>query len=107
MCYGCYEEAGKPTIVTDAIRQCAALIKRLYAMPSGCAGGNCHIVTDDWNLEDHSIKFCSGQVDAGGWVDRTDPEQLKIERQILDLMAPMSEAERASALGLEAGYFTL
>ena len=110
MCFGCYEDAGKPVIVTPATRRVAALCKRLYEL-SG-VGGNCHIVTDDWNLQDSGIAFCRQQVaNGGGGDERTgqrhndDPKQLAVERELLELMAPMSEAERASALALWAGYF--
>lgn len=52
MCYGCYEEAGKPAIVNDKIKKAAELVKNLYKQDGCGAGGYAHIVTDDWNLED-------------------------------------------------------
>ena len=33
------------------------LISALYNLPGCSTGGLCHIVTDDYNLEDHHIKF--------------------------------------------------
>lgn len=108
MCRDCYEEYGEPVIVTDATKRAAALIKRLYDEFAPC-GGNLHIVTDDWNIEDSNIAFCrrlvtnGGKLDDGRPVDE-DPRQLKLEAEILDLIEPMSEDERASALGLWKGY---
>lgn len=112
MCYGCYEEYGSPAIVTDATKRVAELCGQLYEIAP--VGGNCHIVTDDWNLEDSHIEFCRQQVANGGWPDELtgenynyDPAQLAIERELLELMAPMSEAERASALGIWDGFVKL
>lgn len=110
MCYGCYEEYGKPELVTPEIRRASELCRQLYEF--SCVGGNCHIVTDDWNLEDHHIAFCVDQVAAGGWFDeRTgethndDPAQLAVEKELLNLLLPMSIAERASALAMWDEFF--
>jgi len=50
MCKGCWEEAGSPAIINTKTRAVAKLIDDVYSY-SG-AGGNAHIVVDDWNLED-------------------------------------------------------
>lgn len=111
MCSGCYEEAGSPRIDTPQIRRVVKLCEQLYAFAP--VGGNCHIVTDDWNIEDSHIEYCQRQVAEGGWLDwrtgkhyNNNPAQLAIEKELLDLMRPMSEAERASALGMMWGYFS-
>lgn len=110
MCEGCYYEYGAPKLITAEIARAADLVSQLYEIAP--VGGNCHIVTDDWNLEDSDIEFCQRQVANGGWFDErtqtqynNDPSQLAIEGELLELMRAMSLAERASALGLEAGYF--
>lgn len=109
MCYGCWEEMGKPSDVTPEIDRAAALVRRLYDLPEGAAGGNLHIVTDDWNLEDEHVLWCRDQVVriASGKVeefDFTDPQQIAVERELIDLLMPMTEAQRGTVLALEAGY---
>ena len=56
MCENCYIEEGSPKIVTPYIMDAVNKIKILYATESGELGGYGHIVFDDWNLEDHSIR---------------------------------------------------
>lgn len=108
MCRGCYEEYGEPVIVTEATKRAAVLIKQLYDEFAPC-GGNLHIVTDDWNIEDDNLAFCRRLVSNGGRLDDgtvvdDDPKQLKLEAEILDLLEPMSEDDRASALAIWEGY---
>ncbi len=38
-----------------------ALIAAYYAMPNNGAGGYCHIVLDDYNLNDDCVRFCLGE----------------------------------------------
>ena len=56
MCFGCYEEFGKPTIINNRTERAAFLIEKVYEY--SLVGGNCHIVTDDWNIDDDSIFWC-------------------------------------------------
>lgn len=108
MCYGCWDEAGKPSAVTPAIEASAALVKRLYDKFS-CVGGNLHIVTDDWNLENGDLAFCRDQVNdvqqgqPGKYAD-TSPFQVELETSILDAMEAMSEQERYVVLALADGF---
>jgi len=44
MCYGCYEEAGKPAIVNYKTKKAAELIKDLYEQDGCGVGGYAHIV---------------------------------------------------------------
>lgn len=110
MCEGCYEDYGRPAIITDRTLMAADLVGQVYGF-SG-AGGNLHIVLDDWNIEDDNLDFCSKQIDAGGYYDskypdeRDTPEQLAVERRCCDAFMRMSIAERASALALHDGYLT-
>jgi len=112
MCRGCYEEYGEPTIDNDKVRRAADLIAKIYEAPGGGAGGNCHIVVDDWNLEDHNVEFCLGEVahklaGFGDREDKCDPDTLRIEDEFLRLFIAMSEPERASALGLHDQYWSV
>ena len=65
------------TLVKDTV----AKIRELYEIHG--AGGNCHIVTDDGNLEDSNIMFCLESEDL-----------LDIERDILEAMLTMSKTQR-------------
>lgn len=103
MCYGCWEEYGKPTRVTPAIVETATLVEKLYASPGGGVGGNLHIVTDDWNLEDDNLAHCAER-NSFPEDGRDNPITLKIEKDIIDAMRLMTEAERATVLALESGF---
>lgn len=97
MCYSCWEGYGSPTSDNPQIRECAKLIDDLYNYPEGGVGGNLHIITDDWNIDDEHIQFCQDQVDKN---DYDIPYgQLATEKRILELMTPMLIDERASVLG--------
>lgn len=122
MCYGCWEEAGKPTIDTPAVRAAAAAIAEVYE--HSCVGGNLHVVLDDWNLEDGNLEFCDGCIQGAGQMplepdahemhhqynerkaaDPDPPDQLAAERRCHDLLKPLTEDERASALALHEGFW--
>lgn len=120
MCYGCWEEAGKPVIDTPEVHAAAALVHELYEHPRCGVGGNLHIVTDDWNLEDGSLAFCAAQVARGGHPEDPDhsvwytkhklddpdtPDQLQLEQRCLDALTALPEEARNSALALEHGFW--
>ncbi len=44
----------------------AALIRAYYEKPGNGAGGNCHLVLDDGNLENGFIEICLEQCKADG-----------------------------------------
>lgn len=100
MCYSCYEEYGKPAIVTDEIRQAAKLIEKVYDF-SG-VGGHLHIVLDDWNISDDSLDFCDRHIDAEGY----DCPQGQIEAELacLNAFRKLSISHRAAALALHEGF---
>lgn len=107
MCYGCWQEYGSPKLSNERIDRAATLVDELYEF--SCVGGNCHIVTDDWNLEDSHVAYCIKQVEAGGWSepgfkDPDPPEQLAIETELLGLLKAMSMEERASVLAKAREY---
>jgi len=88
MCEGCWEEHGSPKIDNAKVRAAARLVRRLYeTFPTG---GNLHIITDDWNISDRDIEFCSG------FKSEMKPDELAC----LNAFSEMTKAERASALGL-------
>lgn len=96
MCWGCWEEAGKPAMVTPAILAAVASVKRVFDLH--CMGGNLHIVIDDWNLEDDHLAFCRGEVARGLSGNSHDSPLRAAEMDCLNLLEPMSEQERASVL---------
>jgi hypothetical protein len=97
MCYGCWEEAGKPQINTPAVREAARLAEVVYE--HSCVGGNLHITLDDWNVEDSSLEFCRGSIRDN--VNEGDAEQLAAELACLEAFAKLTVEERYSALALQ------
>ena len=102
MCRGCWEEAGKPAMVTPAIFAAVASVKRVFDLH--CMGGNLHIVIDDWNLEDDHLAFCRSAVSRGLRGDWPDLPLLASEMDCLNHLEPMSEQERASVLARYSGF---
>lgn len=109
MCYECWMDLGKPRMRTPQIERCAGLVRKLYECSP--VGGNLHIITDDWNLEDEHIEMCREYMAAipeGAETEYQDAEdyakQLRIEREIINLMTPMNEEERGAVLALQDGF---
>ena len=100
MCYSCYLEDGAPSIITEATRNAAAAIERLYEVHP--VGGFLHIVVDDDNTDDDDVDFCLAAMDSGD-VDRP-PSQ--IEREVGVMLRAMTKDERISALAIHRGYLT-
>lgn len=82
MCMGCYIEAGSPKPTADAIR--VGLLLR----PVNPFGG-CHIVREDWNVDDDSIDFCM-----------TYPDTTDDERVVLTELKALSEEQRSAAMAV-------
>lgn len=101
MCYGCYEEEDKPTIINEKTLAAAAAVKKIYGYNP--VGSNLHIVTDDWNLEDDNVEFCLKQIQTENFWKLT-PEELLHEEATAKLLLSMSVPERASALALWEGW---
>lgn len=101
MCYGCYEEEGKPALLTDKTRAAAALIKELYL--SHVVGGYLHIVTDDMNCEQDHIDSCIKNMDktGGRWLDY---EPTDIERRCGAALQDMTDEERISSIAIWEGW---
>lgn len=103
MCYGCYLKAGEPAIINDATRAAAALVAKVYEF--SMVGGNAHIVVDDWNLEDHNIRWCLDTALVENFHEASD-EQLSAERGCLEALLALNPAERASAMALHDGFIS-
>lgn len=67
------------------------LIEVLYSIPSGCAGGCCHIVTDDDNIEDDDIKWVINYCETDG-KNRPDAKLSKI---ICEYLLELNYEQRA------------
>lgn len=92
MCYGCWEEVGKP-LPTDAARACLPLLEALE--DESCTGGNLHIVTDDFNTDDDCLTWC-----------RDNSEFTPVEQAVFDAFMPLSPEQRTAALALRDGFVT-
>lgn len=95
MCYGCYEEAGKPRVVTPETAKAAGLISMLNEF------GPLHIIVSDWNLEDDNIAFCSGEEQTERYWSGPMSDN---DRALLRLLRTMTLEERVSAMALANGY---
>ena len=103
MCENCYIEEGSPKIVTPYIMDAVNKIKILYATESGELGGYGHIVFDDWNLEDHSIR---SSIDSAFNCEYKKLEASKWEAvNALVAIYRLSEQERYSAMAIVDGFF--
>lgn len=97
-------------IRNDRTIRAAALVKKLYEFPEGGVGGHCHIVTDDYNLEDENIDFCLGELHPDRQRDydfldpMNNPGMIEIERELLTLMRAMNMEERKSVLAIRDEY---
>lgn len=126
MCYGCWEKAGKPQMDTPLVRAAADAVAALYDHEDCGAGGNLHIVTDDWNVDDDSLAFCLYCIEHAGQMPLDDtapeihkryneqrrlspdaPSKLAVERACHDALARLTEDERYAALALEHGLWSV
>jgi len=99
MCKGCYENYGSPEIFNSEIFAVSVLIDVLYKFDGGESGGNLHIQLDDWNLDDCHFEAFEE------WSEYGTIDQPVLERRIFDMMKKMSVRDRASALGLQEGFW--
>lgn len=101
MCYGCYKEYGEPAIINARTQAAAKLADAVYEF--NCVGGNCHIVLDDFNIEDSHIDWCLDEGLKTNIHDH-DNEQLEIEKNCLIAFKVLTVKERASALAIHQGW---
>lgn len=83
------------------------LFKAVYDQPRGGAGGNLHIVLDDWNIEDESIHYCMDTTKVERYFDgELDTTLTDIERRCAEHLLTMTMEERAAALAKFDGYLS-
>lgn len=92
MCIECWENYGRPKIVSPKTISAALAVRKLYV--GAPTGGAMHIVTNDWNLEDDSIEYCRSKAEKGS----------EDEKKVFSAFISMSFKERASALALSCGF---
>ncbi len=106
MCYGCWDEYGKPDIVNEKTEAALALVRQVYEAPRGGAGGHLHIVLDDWNLENSSIEYCQQGHSSPDWHGPPMHWELtEVEAQCAKAFLSMTMAERASTLAKYDEFF--
>lgn len=82
----------------EAIKKATDLIRKVYLLPGGEAGGPLHIVLDDYNVEKHHIKWCLDHLYDDGY---EYSEELKLVcKELAKLMLTMTEEECLKALGI-------
>jgi len=104
MCYGCYEEAGKPAIVNERTKKAAELIEEVYEQYDCGTGGYAHIVVDDWNLDDSSIDFCINAANEGDYDISENGKQACLN--CLNYLKELSEDERYSTMAINDKFLT-
>lgn len=89
MCYGCWTELGKPSMLFHRKEQVIEAIKNVYK--SSLVGGNMHVQLHDWNLGDEFFEKEELEI-------FTNSSDVEADRKCYALMQPIAEDERASAL---------
>jgi hypothetical protein len=85
---GCWEDEGRPWRLTPAVERWAPVFREVDPF------GECHIVVEDWNLDDDCIRYCLGRA--------TD----HVERGLCEALLAMDEGERwATAILAEQPNF--
>ncbi len=74
----------------ELITETKDLIAAVYKYNS--VGANCHIVIDDDNYDDDSIRFCLDSLAEN--IHESTPEQIEIERKLLNNLLILTENER-------------
>lgn len=102
MCYACWTEEGQPKIVSEKTRRAASLIGEVYRHRG--AGGNLHIVVDDWNHEEENVQWCLERILEN---TNNDPEeQIKAEKECAEFLLTLTDEERLSALAIHDKLLT-
>ncbi len=82
----------------ERIRYAKTLVKQIYE--ANGVGGNCHIVLDDTNIEDHHIQWTL-DVAIPENSHEMSPQLLAVEREVMLLFASLTEPQRAAVLDKE------
>jgi hypothetical protein len=98
MCIDCWLDYEDSKVINDKVTTAVKLINELYDYHS--AGGNLHVVLDDWNLD--SIETCKNFID-----NEQDPIKKEIELRVYNHISNITENELASALALKSSFITI
>lgn len=90
MCVHCYDAYGRPAVRSERALAAIPLIEAVFDENS--VGGELHVVLDDWNLEDASLRL-------GGL---REPNEAEVA--CLAALQDMTLAERATALAIFDGF---
>lgn len=102
MCYDCYKKYGKPAIVNGKTLRAAKLTEMVYKFAS--SGGLCHIVIDDFNLDDDDVEFCLTNIKNKENGDEFTEEEYAIQQECMEAYLELTINERASALAIYEGW---
>ena len=101
MCQSCWVDAGCPNMDTPGIRAALPVLKE-YEEVCG-SGGACHIIVDDWNVEDSHLIWCGSE--KGGRRFSEGQEERAVTDRLIEAMMPLSVPERYSLLALDEGLW--
>lgn len=94
---------------TKEMLECAGYITALYGNPAGDTGGPLHVVVDDNNVDDENLAFGRKNIEEWGEYedDKERMEKCKVlGGWILDLLEPLTPAERSVTIELGCGSLT-
>lgn len=97
---GCWETAGKPSVINPKTIEAAKLIDDVYEETH--AGGYLHVAVDDWNLEDHSLAFCKNCVEENS--EAYTEESIEAQTKCLNALTLLTTEERYSAMAIHNGF---
>jgi len=89
VCEGCWREYGSPREINARVLEASRLAEKCDEY------GPLHILIDDWNLENDHFPFLRAEAEKVGAKD---------DLALLDMLAPMSEDERATVLAIREGF---
>lgn len=77
------------------------LAKIIYIAPDGSVGGDLHIILDDGNIDNNAIRFCWKHANETPFMSG---EWLSAEKELLQLLASMTLAERIAVVSAIYGW---
>ena len=81
----------------EQIKKVADIVDAIYRFNS--VGGNCHIVIDDYNIDDGSIDWCLKHGLSSN-VHKHPEKHLKIEKEFLEAFRELSISNREKVLNI-------
>lgn len=92
MCINCWKAYGSHKIKNSKVEHLISAIENVLGY--NLAGGNLHIVIDDWNIEDEYIQWCADNAIP----QEENHEQRIAEEECAQLFLSCTLPERSSAL---------